>query len=583
MNSYASMSELKPIKSKTKIEVDTPWNRKTYDPSTAQGRRHIASKVDKVEKQLKENLVLDKETIALYEWIKSRSEAYEKQQKSADSALKALESLKKTKGKDEEALKTLAKLKKEKDDQERTLKAIELLEKLQEEQEQEGGDRREEGTGGEAEEEEGEDSDEDQGSTTPVNNPPGAGAPSSVGNTPPGSSPPSPPPPSPPASPDDSDDDTMPGKPRGNEMQNIPLFDGTTPDPERWLDAVERVAKTFDWEEDRWAHAAVVRMDSKASVWIESLTRMGTLDDNMKDYKTFKERFLARFKPLDEAIKATEAIMDLKMKGGETVSEFADRICLAIEKKNTSWTETQRATKEYKDSRERDQFSFMCAGLDQVLRKVVMGGSDPPTTFEDLKKKAIQAESALKAKHSIQELVEGMDKVSAESNEKEKKNDDPQTAKIEALEKQIEALKEGIKCYYCAEFGHTKRFCPKLKKDQASGNQRQGRGGARGGGNRGTGYNRGSNWRGGFRGNRGGNWRGGRGGGGRGRGYTPQAYFGQHGYYNQGYPRYPHIQQIQGNQGQQGFNQGYQPQPRQEYPNQSQHQQYEIVQMPGNF
>ena len=89
-----------------------------------------------------------------------------------------------------------------------------------------------------------------------------------------------------------------------------------------------------------------------------------------------------------------------------------------------------------------------------------MGGSDPPTNFEDLLKKAVSAEAALKAKHSIQELVEGMD---AASTADVTPPEDPNTAKIEALEKQIEAMKEGIKCWFCSQVGHTKKFCLKFK------------------------------------------------------------------------------------------------------------------------
>ena len=377
---------------------------------------------------------------------------------------------------------------------------------------------------------------------------------------------------------DDSDDNM--GRPKGNEIDKIPMFDGTTPDPERWLEAVERVAETFDWAEDRIAKAACLRMDGKAALWLETLVATGNLAKTMNSYKDFKKGFNARFKPLDEAIKATEAIMDLKMKAGESVSEFADRICIGVEKKNASWDEATKKTKEYKEAAERDRFSFMCAGLNDSLRRVVMGGSDPPTDYTDLLKKAVSAESALKAKHSIQELVAGMDGAStSEGRQESAPVEDANTAKIEALEKQLEAIKDGIKCWNCQEVGHTKRFCPKLKGQQNSGGGNRGRGG----GARGRGGNRG-NWRGGFRGNRGGNWRGRGGGGGRGRGYTPQAYFGQPGYYQQGFqPRYPGVQQLQ--QGQQsGYGQGYQPpQPYQQPPPQQQHQQYEIIEMPGNF
>ena len=392
---------------------------------------------------------------------------------------------------------------------------------------------------------------------------------------------------------DSDDDDEMPGRPKGNEINQIPMFDGTTPDPDRWLDAVVRVANAFFWdvegENDRRARAACLRMEGAAGVWLESMTRMGKLNDAIATWDAFKTAFRGRFRPLDEAIRSTEAIMDLKMKQGEKVQEFADRIMIGVDKKNEIWSEEARALDQYAAIRNQDLFSFMCAGLDSSLRKIVMGGSDPPTTFDGLITKACQVESAMRAKHSIQELVEGIDQldVNERSDGGSVKETNSQSAKIATLEKQIEALQTGIKCWYC-EGPHMKANCPKLKQ-QGTGSG--GRGGQRGqprGGPRGRGGFRGGfqgNWRGGFRGNRGGGgWRGR--GGQRGRGFGSQPYFSPHltsfGQYYQ--PRYPGVHQIQQvPQGQQyppGNGNGFQGPP----PNPNDHQQYEIVDLgSGNY
>ena len=580
-----SSTHARPVK--VKFTSDSSANRAIYDPKTEKGSRKIIAAIREFRSRQKQGISLTEDEEDKLAWLNHIAALQEEE----------VERLKKVKEQQAE----FARLREEKEKQERLAQGLKALAKFEALAEEKGEEAAAEEVFGKEDifTKKQEEEQEVEGSPTPRPSPTGSRSPSpthsrSRSQSPPGRTTsatgttatttvstaaggsgtgggggggdPNP----------DSDDDDMAGRPKGNEINNIPMFDGTTPDPERWLDAVERVALTFDWADDRIGKAACLRMESKAALWLESLVRTDKMRDlTGGDYATFKRVFLARFKPLDEAIKATEAIMGLTMRSGESVTEFADRITIGIEKKNATWDDATKRTREYKANRQLDMFTFMCAGLDNSLRRVVMGGSDPPTNYADLLKKAVSAEAALKAKHSIQELVEGLE--GADTNDQKETVDDPNAVKIAALEKQIEAMKDGIKCWHCAEVGHTKKFCPKFKQQQQSGGNR-GRGGGRGRGGfqgRGGGYQ--GNWRGGFRGNRGGNWRGR--GGGRGRGYTPQAYFGQPGYYQQGFqPRYPGVQQIQ---------QGYGYAPQQQYPQQQQqqqpHQQYEIIEMPGNF
>ena len=158
-----------------------------------------------------------------------------------------------------------------------------------------------------------------------------------------------------------------------------------------------------------------------------------------------------------------------------------------------------------------------------------MGNSNPPRTAEDLRNMAIETEAALAAQHHINEIAE--EGSANADNGKETKEDPPaDDSKLDKLEKEIAAIKTGLKCYKCGKIGHIRRECPSQAQPAPQGGNR-GRGRGRG---RGT-----FNYRGNFRGRgnyRGrGNFGGGgyRGGYGQGRGgYTPAAYFGQPNYYN---------------------------------------------------
>ena len=395
--------------------------------------------------------------------------------------------------------------------------------------------------------------------TTPGNTPPSTGAtppsrgsPPSPGGTPPGG---------PPAgSPSDSDDDDMPGRPSGQEINSIPLFTGTNIDPEIWLQQVNTSAATFGWEDNAKAGAACLRFTEKAAVWLESQRTLNKLP--FATWDAFTNAFLGRFKPLGEAIQATEAVLDLKQKEGELIAEYADRIVIAIDKKNFTYTANQKTADGYIRARDADAYSFMAAGMSDRLRRQVMSGSDPPTTFDDLKKKATAAETAFRAKHLIQEIEQSNGKHEQLDDDNESKSGistTTDTDSIAEIKQSIEEIKKGFKCFNCGKFGHLRRSCPDAAKNSNSGGWR---GGGRGGqsGSRGQGGWRGrgrGNWRGGpgrgrgtygygYQGNQNGYYRGNRGGG-----FTPQANFGQPNYYQNNFPQQypPQFNQNQYNQG----------------------------------
>ena len=357
----------------------------------------------------------------------------------------------------------------------------------------------------------------------------------------------------------DDDDDMAEGNPKGTELLAIPLYPGTGLDAELWLDQVQRAAVTYNWNQQRKSGAACMRLSEKALIWLDAQRKMGVkLED--KNWDQFKELFLARFKPKDNVIKACEGLIDLRQKPNEPVLSFYDRCCLAIEAKNQpGYTAEQRDTEEYKNARACDLYSFMCAGMLPSLRRVIMASNDPPKDIKDLKARAAESEAALAMQQSIQEITEETKQVNIDEAKSEKKED--ADSKIDKLEKELAAMKKGIRCYLCGEFGHVRRECPRRGQGGQRGGQQQGRGRGQ---NRGRGYNRGfgrgRGFVGGFRG------RGTYYGAGRGTyrpAYVPQANFGQMNqpYFNQGFtPRYggPQMQQMQQAPQQQQHQQGYQ-------------------------
>jgi hypothetical protein len=208
---------------------------------------------------------------------------------------------------------------------------------------------------------------------------------------------------------------------------------------------------------------------------------------------------------------AVDAISGLQQRSRETTDQFYDRVGVALDKKNYTYTAAQKAGDEYKATFLIDVFVMFCAGLKAEVREMAMQGHTPPTTAEQLRVAARNVEAQARKKSdmiaSVSTDVDGAAEATAL----------PITAdpKMEALEKKVHALSSDFgrlrgpsrgrgsggsrgrgspggpnnpnnKCYNCGRSGHFSKQCRAPRNDNNSYSSGSGRGGynnqGRGGG-----------------------------------------------------------------------------------------------------
>ena len=232
----------------------------------------------------------------------------------------------------------------------------------------------------------------------------------------------------------------MPTAVQGSQLTAIPLFTGDpSSDIEVWISALDRARVTFDWSMEATSGAAKSRLSESAAVWLQSQSVQGNEYAAWDTDAGFRKALRNRFKLTLNAMTAVDAITGLQQRSKETTDQFYDRVGVALDKKNYSYTAAQKAGDEYKATFLVDVLVMFCAGLKTEIREMSMQGYNPPTTAEQLRVAARNVEAQLRKKNEVVATLSSNVEVATEKSAAAAAvaaAADP----MEALEKKVHAL-----------------------------------------------------------------------------------------------------------------------------------------------
>ena len=174
----------------------------------------------------------------------------------------------------------------------------------------------------------------------------------------------------------------------------IPIFRGEADDDpiEQFITSVESIKLALKWDDEFTAFLVHRKLQKSAATWLRSAILMmrgderlmwwsdGRLENNTR-FTGLRSALLKRFTTCTKRA-AAEAVRNLKLSNGESVSHFYDRCVEAIDKSH--WHEKDRHSRTYQKLVRKQLFDYFSNGLPDEIALHALGGPHPPTTAEDL-------------------------------------------------------------------------------------------------------------------------------------------------------------------------------------------------------
>ena len=271
----------------------------------------------------------------------------------------------------------------------------------------------------------------------------------------------------------------------GSQLNALQVYDGST-DVELFIAAANRLRAQFAWTNEETCQAVMGKMQGAAGQWLEALRKKRLEYTHFEvdgAHASFRQAMIIRIAERISELAAADAVTKLEQAENESVDCFHDRVVIAMDKKNFSYTDAEKAAAGYRQHFDVDTYTFFAAGLREGIRTRTMGSVNPPRNIADLLVAARSVE--LEMNRSKKLIVEAVNSCIPDGD---KGNGDlPMEQQVLLLQKEIADLKvskskEHVTCYKCQKKGHFARECRGSRQQRGGqGFRRGGRGQYRGG------------------------------------------------------------------------------------------------------
>jgi len=181
--------------------------------------------------------------------------------------------------------------------------------------------------------------------------------------------------------------------PTGSQIAQIPKYDGST-DAEVYIDTVERVQTACAITDAEILQIVMTKLEGQAAMWLRVEQTCQTVLDTKARFLT---AFRARFKPATAAAVAMNAVSDLRQKDSESVRIFYERVVMAVDAFNHTFTAAEKKAAPYLVQFNSQLFTFFGVGLRPEIAQLATAGANPPQTPAALLAAALDVERRLAA------------------------------------------------------------------------------------------------------------------------------------------------------------------------------------------